>query len=173
MFLNLWCHLLFRSPLNSEQMLKWFYKRLWTGFHSKETRVLSLLTWNTIDVQIKRKLKLFCSFNVCSQARGKHRQPIQSLSVWLQFRPLQRSGGQHRCVRWSGQKGRQDRVNLSWQNLRGQRAGAPPPRWAPDTETVRGLCFHHWSPTWCLSNGADVGIRLIIENYSINELVDQ
>lgn len=40
----------FRSQLNSERTLRWFSKRLWTGFHRKEAWVVSFLIWNMFNI---------------------------------------------------------------------------------------------------------------------------
>lgn len=123
----------YRFQQNMAPMLKRFYKQLWIEFHSKWVYCLSsrepCLPHNSESV-----LRFFST--LFSQARGKHWWPVQSPRVWLQFRPLQRSGGQHSCVWGSGQKRGQDHVGASAQNLRGQRAGAPPARWTPNTNAV-------------------------------------
>lgn len=78
----------------------------------------------------------FFLLTLFSQAWGEHCWPVQSPGVWLQFRPLQRSGGQHRCVWRAGQERGPDRVGASPQNLWGQRAGAAAAGWAADADTV-------------------------------------
>lgn len=135
----------FRFQLNLERMLKMFSEQLWKEFHRKKKKHLLSFFTQRNAWHLKLKLFFFPLSFLYSQACSEYRWPFQSPGVWLQLRPLQRGGGQHRCVRRSGQKRRQDRVGASWQNLRGQRAGASEARGASNTETVCCTCHHHMS----------------------------